>query len=196
MPEEIQAFLFADRSQDRADSSAQPGNCPFCGLAQERLEFAEDLFDRVEVRRIRRQINRHRVRGLDRLRHAGDFVGWKVIHEDDVAAVERRSQTSFDICAEDLSIERAIDHEGCHDCIMAQPGDQGDRFPMPMRNGADQPFAAGATAPQPHHLGAGGRFVDEHQPGRVKHELFAPPAAACVGHVRPLLFGGVQALFF
>jgi hypothetical protein len=39
-------------------------------------------------------------------------------------------------------------------------------------------------------------FVDEHQPGRVKHELFAPPAAACVGHVRPLLFGGVQALFF
>ena len=59
----------------------------------------------------------------------------------------------------------------------------------------DQPFTAGAAAPQPHHLGAGGSFVDEHQSGRIEHELFSPPASACEGHVRPLLLRGVQAFF-
>src|SRR5450755_3076395 len=33
MTEEIHAFLFGDRTQDRADSSPQPGNAPLCGLA-------------------------------------------------------------------------------------------------------------------------------------------------------------------
>jgi hypothetical protein len=50
MAEEIQAFLRADGTQDRADSSPKAWNCPLCGFAQERFEFAEDLFDRVEVR--------------------------------------------------------------------------------------------------------------------------------------------------
>src|SRR5271169_4825836 len=76
MAEEIQTFLLADRTQDRADSSPQPGNCPLCGLAQECLVFAEDLFDRAEIRRI----------------------------------------------GAELSIERAIDHEGCHDCVVATAG--------------------------------------------------------------------------
>ena len=38
-------------------------------------------------------------------------------------------------------------------------------------------------------------FVDEYQPGRVKHELLSPPASACAGHVRPLLLSGVQRFF-
>jgi hypothetical protein len=45
----------------------------------------------------------------------------KVIQEDDVTVVEAR-QTSFDIGAKDLSIERAIEHRGCHGCVMAQAG--------------------------------------------------------------------------
>ena len=196
MAEEVPAFRFSDGAQDRPDSSPQPGNGPLCSLAQECLEFAEDLFDRVEVWRIRRQINCHRVRRLDRLRDAGDFVGCKVIHEDDVTAVECRGQTSFNIGAEDLSIERAFDHEGCHDSVMAQAGYQRDRLPMPMRNKADQPLTAGSAAPQPYHIGAGGRFIDEHQPGRVKQKLLSPPAATCAGDVRPLLLRGAQALFF
>src|SRR5271168_2037137 len=195
MAKEIQTFLLADRTQDRADSSPQPGNCPLCGLAQQCLELAEDLFDRVEIRRIRRQINCHAARGLDRFRHAGDLVGWKVVHDDDVTTVERRGQTSFDIGEKYPSVHRPINHEGSYDCVMAQAGYQRDRLPMPMRNGADQPFTTGATAPQPHHLGAGGGFVDEYQPGRVKHELFSPPASARAGYVRPLLLRGVKGFF-
>src|SRR5271154_5386978 len=143
----------------------------------------------------RRQINCHAARGLDRFRHAGDLVGWKVVHDDDVTTVERRGQTSFDIGEKYPSVHRPINHEGSYDCVMAQAGYQRDRLAMPMRNGADQPFTTGATAPQPHHLGAGGGFVDEYQPGRVKHELFSPPASARAGYVRPLLLRGVKGFF-
>jgi hypothetical protein len=47
-----------------------------------------------------------------------------------------------------------------------------------MKNRVDQPFTADNTAPQPQQVGAGARFIDKHEPGRVKHELLSPPAAA------------------
>ena len=195
MAEEVQAFFRADGPQDGADSSPKTWNCSLCGFAQERFEFAEDLFDRVEVRRICRQKKCCRIRSLDRFHHAGHFVSRKVIHDDDVAAPERWSQTLFDIGEKYLSVDRAINHEGCHYSVMAQAGYQRAGFPMSMRNATHQPFTARATAPQPHHVGAGGGFVDEYQPGRVEHELLSPPASACAGHVRPLLFRGAQAFF-
>jgi hypothetical protein len=52
-----------------------------------------------------------------------------------------------------------------------------------------------ATTPEPHHLGAGASFIDEHQPGGIKHELLSPPASARAGYVRALLLRGVQAFF-
>src|SRR5450631_3992288 len=97
MSEEIQAFFCADGPQDRADSSPKAWNCPLCGFAQERFEFAEDLFDRVEVWRICREKKCRRVRRLDRFHHTGHFVGPKVVHDDNVTVNERRSQTLFDI---------------------------------------------------------------------------------------------------
>jgi hypothetical protein len=53
MAEEIQASRLADSTQDGADSSPKAWNCSLCGFAQERFRFAEDLFDRVRVRRRR-----------------------------------------------------------------------------------------------------------------------------------------------
>ncbi len=74
----------------------------------------------------------------------------KVIHDDDVVAIERRGQTLFDISEKYPSVDRTINHERCDNSIVAQAGYQTDRLPMPVRNGADQPFTAMATAPQYH----------------------------------------------
>src|ERR1700681_762784 len=148
MAEEIQAFRLADGTQDCADSSPKSGNCPLRSLAQKRFELAEDLFDRVEVRRIRRQIKYRRIDSLDRFLHPGHLVSRKVVHEDDVTAIERRGQTLLDIGAKDVAVDRAIDHQGCHDCVMAQAGYKRAGFPMSMRNATHQPFTAQATAPQ------------------------------------------------
>jgi len=60
---------------------------------------------------------------------------------------------------------------------------------------ADEPLATRSTAAQPHHRGVRTGFVDEHQPGRVKHALLAHPAPACAGCVSTLLLRRVQVSF-
>ena len=76
-----------------------------------------------------------------------------------------------------------------------QSGHEGDRLPMPLRHMAHQPRAAGAPAIQPHHLGVGGRLIDEHQPGRVKHALFSHPAPPGPRYVGALLLRRAQGFF-
>jgi len=195
MAEEVQAFFRADGPQDRADSSPKTWNCSLSALRRSALSLLKTCS--IGLRSGEYAGRKNAVASAASIASItpATFVSRKVIHDDNVAATERWSQTLFDIGEKYLSVDRAINHEGCHYSVMAQAGYQGDRLPMPVRNGADQSFTAVATAPQPHHLGAGASFIDEHQPGRIKHELLSPPAAARAGHVRPLLFRGMQAFF-
>src|SRR5947209_4519784 len=54
-------------------------------------------FDRIEVRRILRQILQPRADRFDRSRHASDLVSGKIVHNDGIATIERRGQTLLDI---------------------------------------------------------------------------------------------------
>src|SRR5215471_4627604 len=168
MAEKVEAFLVAYSSQERANSAPEFRNCALGGLSEERFEFAENLLDRVEIRRIRWQIERGRTHSLDRVRHTGYLMSRKVVHDDDVTVVERWSQTLFDVCEEDRPVHRPIDHERCDHPVVAQSDNQGDGLPMAVGNGPDQSFAPRATAPKSHQAGAGGGLVDEHQSGGIK----------------------------
>src|SRR2546430_4973297 len=119
----------------------------------------------------------------------------KVVHDDDVTAVERWSQTLFDVCEEDCPVHRPIDHEGCDHPVVAQSDNQGDGLPMAVGNGPDQSFAARATAPKSHRAGASGGLVDEYQSGGIKQALLANPAPPRPRHVRPFLLRRAQAFF-
>jgi hypothetical protein len=87
-----------------------------------------------------------RTHGLDRICHARYLVSRKVVHDDDVTAAERRSQTLFDVCEEDRPVHRPIDHEGGDHPVVAQSNNQGDGLPMAVGNRADQSFAPRAPA--------------------------------------------------
>ena len=114
-------------------------------------------------------------------------MGLQVVHDDDITAMQRRSQTLFDIGQEPRSVHCSIDHEGCNHSVVTQAGYQSDGLPMPLWDVSDQPLAAEATAPEPQHIGAGGGLVDEHQSGGVKQALLSDPSPACPGHVRSFL---------
>ena len=49
----------------------------------------------------------------------------KVVHDDDVTAVEHWSQTLVDVCEEDRPVHRPIDHERCDHPVVAQSDNQG-----------------------------------------------------------------------
>ena len=119
----------------------------------------------------------------------------ETVHDDNVSAFERRSQTAFDVRQERLSAHCAVNRERRRHSIAAQSGHERDRLPVSMRHTADQAFAARASATQPHHFGIGGGLVDEHQPGRIKHGLLSFPAPARPGDVLAFLLRRAQAFF-
>src|SRR5205807_4554739 len=109
MPEKIDAFLLADRVEERTDFAPEAWNGSLSGLSQECFEFAEDLLDRIEIGGVLGQIECGRTRGLDRFRHTGHLVGPEVVHDDDTTAIERRSETLLDIGEKDCPIPNRKD---------------------------------------------------------------------------------------
>src|ERR1700682_5466810 len=160
-----------------------------------RLYFAEGRLDRVEIRRIWRQKTQRRARCFDCLLDAGNLVGWKIVHDDDIAALECWNQTLFYISKKHRSIYGSLEYERCDHRAMPQAGHEGKCFPMSVRRVADQPLSARAAASKPNHAGVRPRFVDKHQSGRVKHALLAHPTLARADHVCPLLLRRVQSFF-
>ena len=79
MAKKVPAFLCAEIRNDATDPTQETRNGVLGRFAQMRLEFAEGLFDRVEVGRIFREINQHRSRRLDRLRDTGDLVDRQIV---------------------------------------------------------------------------------------------------------------------
>src|ERR1700694_1738833 len=59
--------------------------------------------------------------------------------------MQDRGQIPFDIGEEGRSVHRSVDHEGGNDPIMTQTRHQSDGLPVPVWNGPDQSFAAGAA---------------------------------------------------
>ena len=123
------------------------------------------------------------------------LVGWKIVHHDNIAALECRNQTLFHISKKHRSIHGSLEYERCDHRAMPQAGHESECFPMSVRRVADQPLSAQAAAAKPNHAGVRPRFVDKHQPGRVKHALLAHPTPTRADHVWAFLLHRVQSFF-
>src|SRR5499427_31352 len=125
----------------------------------------------------------------------GNLVDWNIVHDHDIAAPERGSETLLHVSEEHRPVHRALDNEWRDHCTNPQPSHEGDRFPISERGITDQPLAARTAAAQPHHAGIRPAFVDEHQLCRVKHTLPSHPTSALASDLRALLLRSVQSFF-
>jgi hypothetical protein len=62
-----------------------------CGVAQVVLELGEERLDRVEVGRVLRQEQEFGASGPDGLPNNYALVAAEIVHDDDVAGLQRRS---------------------------------------------------------------------------------------------------------
>src|SRR5262249_4227160 len=106
---------------------------------------------------------------FDRFLDTGDLVDRNIVHDHDIAAPERGSETLLHVSEEHRPVHRALDNERRDHCTNPQASHESDRFPMSERGVTDQPLAARTAAAQSHHAGICPAFVDEHQLCRVKH---------------------------
>ena len=103
MCEIVGAFLRAELWDERANCARERRDRSSRDLAEERLEFAVRQLDRIEVRRVFRQVAQARPRFLNCFSNGGSHVNSTVIHDDDVIALERGNQALLDVGEEHLS---------------------------------------------------------------------------------------------
>jgi hypothetical protein len=195
MNEEVRTGLGLQASHELSCSTPQRLFGALSTFAQERLEHAVGLLDRIEVRRVGRQIAQRCTGGFDRLANACDPMSGNIVHDDDVTALERWRQALLDIGYKDRSVHCSIDHHGRGHSVAAQRGYEGQCFPGSEGYMADHPLASQSAAVRAGHAGANRGFVDEDKAGRIKQPLLAYPAPTGAGDVRPLLFRRVQDFF-
>src|SRR3979490_2941921 len=88
--------------EDFADCDADSFGRARGGLAQQVLELGEDLFDRVQVRRVFRQEEELGPGCADELAHRFGFVTTEIVHDHDVAGAKRGDEDLLDIDPEAL----------------------------------------------------------------------------------------------
>ena len=159
------------------------------------LEFGEHLLDGVEVWAIGGQEQQACALVADGGADGIALVTAEVVHDDDIAGLERGGEELFDIALEAFAIDRSVEHARCIDAVMAQSGKEGHRLPMAVRHAGGEPLAPHAPAAQRRHVGLGPRLVDEHQVPGVKPALVELPAGTAPGNVRALLFACLDGLF-
>ena len=123
------------------------------------------------------------------------FVAAEIVHDDDITGRERGHQELFDISQKTLAIDRAIEHAGRVDAVMAKGGEERHRVPVAERNLSLQPLAARGPTPQRPHVGLGPSLINEHQSARIKPRLMCLPPHPLAGHVGPVLLAGQHGFF-
>lgn len=191
MSEECGAFARRALLERRSDGLPETVDGTCSGLAQNRLDLGEELFDRVEIWAVGRELGNSRPAGFDRFADTWNLVNADIIHDDDITARQRGREHLFDIGLEALAIHRSIQQQGCGNAIMAQGGDECHRFPMAMRHFADEPLTTRSSAVEARHACGCRSFVDEDKPRRVKQTLFSAPRLPRRSYVGPILLGRV-----
>jgi hypothetical protein len=160
------------------------------------FEFGPGLFDRIEVRRVGRQVEQRCTASLDPVAYALDLVGAEVVHDYHVARPQLRAKHVVQVSQEDLAVGGGFDgHRGQHAVVVHRTQD-GQHLPVAARHGIVDPFAARRPCIDAGHLRRDTTFVHVDQvfdrdTADLREELFAPPA---VDFGVPL--GGVERLFF
>ena len=195
MSEEIRAGLGPQSPHELASATTERIFGALGAFAQEGLESAVGILNRVEVRGIRRQVKQPCAGGFDGFLHPFDLVSRDVVHDDDVAALEGWRQALLDIREKDLAVERPLNHHRRGHAVAAQRCYERQRFPGRERHAPNYPVASWTAAIGARHIGVHGRLINKDKVGRIKQPLLAHPAPAGASNVRALLLAGVQHFF-
>ncbi len=165
------------------------------GFSEERFELGEDLFDRVQIGTVRGQKHQACAGGANGVADCPVLVRPQIVHDDDVAPLERGNQDLLDIGKEGLAVDGAIQHARRGNRVLPQRGEKRQRLPVAVRNLGDERLAAATPAAGAGHVRFGPGFVNENKAGGINPRLVFFPAEAAPGDIGTVLLGGEQGFF-
>ena len=181
--------------EQRSDALPDGFDGPFLGFSQQRFEFGEDLFDRVEVRRIGRQEDEPGTSSTDQTAHLAAFVRTKIVHHHNISGRQCWGEHLLDIDREGFAIDRSVEHKRRRDPVMPKRGKERHRAPVTVRNLAHKRLATALPATRPCHIGLGPGFIDEDETRWINPVLIFFPADAAARDVGPVLLDGEHGFF-
>lgn len=195
MGEVAPAFVGREAVKEDPDPAPRRLNTAFGRVAQEGFELGEELFNRVEIGRIRRQKAQRGPGSLKGPPYSRALVAAEIVQDDDIARGEGRQQAVLHIGEEAGAIDRAIEDTGSSNPVVAQGSHERQGLPMALRPRGDQALAARAAAVVSGHIGLGPRLINEHEPAGIKPALHTLPTGAPPRDIGPLLLGGHETFF-
>ena len=191
MPDEISAFRGREEAQRDRDQVADvvkgPGTC----RPDERFQFREGQFDRIEIGAVGRQEAEMGPDGLDRRAHRRVFVDGEVVEDHHVAGAQRGHQDLVDVGEKHRMVDRPIEHRRGPEAIEAQRRHDRMRLPMAARRVITEAGATQAAAVPAEQIRCDAAFIQKNILRHVAERLPAPPLAPSRGDVRPTLLVGV-----
>ena len=170
-------------------------NSAFLSNAHPVFDFSEGLLDWIEVGRVWRQVPEPCARILDHLPDGGRLVGAKIIHDDNIAGLERGDELLFDIGAEALAVDGPVEDARGGEAVAAQRAQKGQRAPAAVWGKGAQPLAFWSPAAQRRHVGLDPGLIDENQAPGFEVGLPGTPSPPPARDIDAALFKGEQCFF-
>ncbi len=188
--------MTVDELESSPDRGIESISGPGAELAKQRFELAPAELDRVQVGRVRRQVQEGGARCLDELPNAIGAVRADVVEDDDVPGMQLPREEVLDEGREDVLVGCALDRHHRAHAAEAEGADHRGHRPGVPRNRAMRALASWRSRVLACHRDVAAGFVDEHEPSRVQvlRELEEPPPEFLDS--RRLLLGSGQGLFF
>lgn len=129
----VSAFVGHEEAEGGAHQLAHVLEGARTSRAEERLEFGEGQFDRIEIGTVRREKPQVRADLLNRRPDFGLLVGGEIIEYHHIARTERGHEHLLDVGEERRAINRAIKHRRGRQLRGAERRDDRVRLPMTAR---------------------------------------------------------------
>lgn len=194
--EVVGAFAWCEGSDEAAHDGPEAIDGALGGLAQEGLQLGEGVFDRVEVGAVRRQIQKARADRFDHGAHLGSFVAGEVVHDDDIAWLERRDEDAGDVGLEGVAIDRSVEDEGSNHSVGRETSHERGRLRVSVSDADPQALSARRSSVTARHVGGGPCLVDEDEPRGIEVELAVEPCLPTPQDVGSVLLARMRSRFF
>ena len=195
MPNIVAAFVRAEVRQALAEERPERLGAATARGANEGLELREAEFDGIEVRAVGWQVPEGGPGGLDGALDAGDLVGPEIVGHDDVAGLQGRPQDLFDVGAEALASDRAVEDPRCGQPRDPQRGEKRAGLPAPAGGVVVDARAARCPAVPPKQIGGDAGCVQTHEVGDIPGRRRRVPRDPRGRDVRPIVFGRADRFF-
>ena len=144
-------------------------------LRSNALRLRKGLLYRIEIRRVRRQVQERCARLADGLAHPLNFVRRKIIEHNHVARAKTWTQKRVGIGAEGCAIQGTINDHGRRQTTQAKSTHPWGGLPMAVWHRCPAALAARRASVPPGHLRVGSGLVNEDELLWVKMRLLGDP---------------------